>query len=268
MLSDQVTRILAYCVLAALGVALIAWIVAYRRGTKYSWSQVPLYIYCTIMTRVQWRLTPSGRLPISDDQGAVIVCNHRSGIDPAFIAMSTSRPVHWMVAKEYCKHPALAWFFRTLASIPVNRGGVDIASTKLAIRYARGGDLVGLFPEGRINETDQFLLPGRPGAALIALKARVPVIPCYLRDTPHDGSMVGFLMMSAKAKLIVGKPIDLSDYYGREGEPGVLEELTRKFLQAIADLAGVRDYVPELAGKRWKTGGIAEPDMQLAGNSN
>ena len=42
------------------------------------------------------------------------------------------------------------------------------------------GELVGMFPEGRINTTDQLLLPGRSGAALIALKARAPVVPCYI----------------------------------------------------------------------------------------
>ena len=51
----------------------------------------------------------------------------------------------------------------------------------MAIRYAQEGGLVGLFPEGRVNTTDELLLPGRPGAALIALRARVPVIPCYVQ---------------------------------------------------------------------------------------
>ncbi len=82
-----------------------------------------------------------------------------------------------MVAKEFCVHPAMSWFFNTMQAIPVNRRGVDTAATKLAIRYASQGDLVGLFPEGRINDTGALLLPGRPGAALIALKARVPVVP-------------------------------------------------------------------------------------------
>ena len=34
-------------------------------------------------------------------------------------------------------------------------------------------------------------MPGRPGAALIALKARVPVVPCYIHDAPYDGTMLG-----------------------------------------------------------------------------
>ena len=73
--------------------------------------------------------------------------------------------------REYVMSPAFAWVLRTIEVIPVNRGGIDTAATKQAIRYASQGDLVGMFPEGRINEGGQFLLPGRPGAAMIALKA-------------------------------------------------------------------------------------------------
>jgi 1-acyl-sn-glycerol-3-phosphate acyltransferase len=205
------------------------------------------------MTRVVWRTTISGRLPIADDRGAVIVSNHKSGIDPAFIALTTRRPVHWAVAREYCRHPLLGWFFSTLACIPVNRAGIDTAATKAAIRYAQSGDLVGMFPEGRINTTNELLLPGRPGAALVALKARVSVVPCFIRGSPDGGNILSPLFKTAKVTLTIGQPIDLSPYYGRESEDGVLEELTGRFLVEIARLGGVPDYTPRLAGKRWKS---------------
>ena len=54
----------------------------------------------------------------------------------------------------------------------------------MAIRLCQAGELVGLFPEGRINGGVNPLLPGRPGVALIALNARVPVVPCYIKGIP------------------------------------------------------------------------------------
>jgi len=115
---------------------------------------------------------PASRLTAMDGR-AVIVCNHRSPLDPAYVQLALPRLAHWMVAREYSLQPGMSWLFRLLWAIPVNRGGVDTASTKAAIRFAQQGDLVGLFPEGRINDTPAVLLPGRPGAALIALRAGV-----------------------------------------------------------------------------------------------
>lgn len=258
MLSDAATRIFAWCVLAVSASALVAWIVHVFHQTHYTAAQFPIFMFNLFMTRVLWRARLSGPLPIPEDQGTVIVCNHIGPIDPGFIAATCNRPLHWMVAREYCEHPAVGWAFRVLRVIPTGRSGIDTAATKMAIRYAQGGGLVGVFPEGRLNTTGRLLLPGRPGAAWIALKAQVPVVPCYIVGSPNDGTPFGFLLMTAKTTLQIGRPIDISQFYGREGEKEVLEELTKRFLVEIAGLAGVHDFVPELAGRRWKPG--AEED--------
>ncbi len=256
--------LIALLMLLALVVALACWIVVAWRKSPYTFFQFCLYLVNTFFTRVLWRTTVSGPMPIADSQGAVIVCNHRSGIDPLLIQLTTRRIVHWMVAREYFEMFGISIVFKTLESIPVNRGGVDTAATKTAIRIAQNGGLVGLFPEGRVNVTDELLLPGRPGAALIALKARVPVIPYYVQDPPYDGTALGSFFMTARARVIVGKPIDLSEYYGRESEKAVLEELTKKFLIEIAKLAGANDFQPKLAGRHWKPG---SDDVLLNGDA-
>lgn len=248
------THVLAIGVLSAAVLVLVVWAIVCYRRTQYTLAQAPLYLLNLALTRVLWRCQVSGPLPVPDGQGAIIVSNHISGVDPLFIAMSTNRSVHWMVAKEYFNHPAVGWGFRILQAIPVGRAGIDTAATKLSIRYAQKGELVGIFPEGRINDTGQLLLPGRPGAAMIALKARVPVVPCYVQGSPYDGDPFHSFLMPAKVRVRVGEPIDLSPYYGQEHDRGVQEELTRRFLTEIAKLAGQPDYQPQLAGRRWRTG--------------
>ena len=137
----------------------------------------------------------------------------------------------------------------------MGRGGVDTAATKQAIRLAQDGGIVGMFPEGRINESkDVLLLPGRPGAALVALKARVPIIPVYISGSPYDGTALGPLRMRAHVRVYIGEPMDLSNYYGREKEEGVTQEITKRLLLEIARLAGHPEFEPQLAGRRWKPG--------------
>jgi 1-acyl-sn-glycerol-3-phosphate acyltransferase len=249
---DPVDRT-ALVIFLALLAALAAWIVAARRTTRFTFPQSCWYFVNTLFTRVLWRAQVSGPLPVADKQGAVIVCNHRSGIDPLLIQLCTDRIVHWMVAREYYQMPGISVVFRTLRSIPVNRGGIDTAATKMAIRLAQQGGLVGLFPEGRVNLTDALLLPGRSGAALIALRARVPVIPCFVSGAPYDGTALGSFFMAGKTRVRVGAPIDLSEYYGREGDRTVLQELTKKFLVEIATLAGEPQFEAKVAGRDWKT---------------
>lgn len=252
MFSDQTTHLLAIGVLAILAAALLVWAVRGYGRMRFTPAQFPIYMYNYFMTRVMWRARIEGAVSLSPERGAVIVCNHRSPIDPGFVALACDRPVHWMVAREYVHHPLVGWGLRILQVIPVGRAGIDTAATKLAMRYAQRGHLVGMFPEGRINTTDQFMLPGRPGAAMVALKARVPVIPCYVEGSPFGGSVFSFFFMLAKTRLVVGQPIDISEYYERAGDRQVLECLTRRFMTEIARLAGRDDFNPDLAGKRWK----------------
>jgi 1-acyl-sn-glycerol-3-phosphate acyltransferase len=219
--------------------------------TDYTLGQSILYLANSLVTRVLWRSKVFGSIDLPPGQGAVVVCNHRSGIDPFFIQASTKRVMHWMVASEYYGYPVLNAVFQVLQTIPVSRRGVDTAATKQAIRYAQQGGLVGLFLEGRINTTEKLLLPGRPGAAMIALKARVPVIPCYIHNAPYDGTAVGPMFMTAKSDLIIGEPIDLSAYFDRDSDKEVQADLTKRFLREIARLAGDSNFEPELAGRRW-----------------
>ncbi len=260
MFSDKETFWLATSILAAI---VTTGFVLLRRSycrTEFTVFQFALYVLTTVVAKLLWRVDIRGTLPTKRGQGAIVVCNHIGPFDPSFMGLGHGRVVHWMVAKEYCTLKPIAWFFKAVESIPTSRAGTDTAATKLAIRYAQRGDMVGLFPEGRINETDRFLLPGRPGVALIALRARVPVIPCYISGSPYDGTLYGFLFTPAHTRLVIGRPIDISEYYDRARDRGVQRELTKRFLVEIAKLAGVEDFQPELAGRRWK------PDVALSAN--
>jgi 1-acyl-sn-glycerol-3-phosphate acyltransferase len=206
------------------------------------------YLLCRFLWRTKW----PGWLPLAEGQGAIVVCNHRSSVDPFFVQTGTGRKVHWLVAREYCEHFAFRWFLKACEVVPVSRGGVDTAATKAAIRYVAAGGLVGMLPEGRINMTEELLLPSRPGAALIALKAKAVVLPCFIRGAPYRRYAWSPLLMPARVEVTFGPPVDLSDLYGREGEPGVLQVAMLRILRALADTAGRPDFQPQLAGRNWK----------------
>ncbi len=258
-LSTFARECLSLGALAAMALTAATLFVARAKRSRLTLLQSTLHDINLCFTRILWRTQIHGRFSFARGQGALIVCNHRSSIDPAFIQLAIGqRVVHWMVAREYCEQAAFAWFLRAAEVIPVGRAGIDTAATKMAIRLCQEGELVGLFPEGRINGGGDPLLPGRPGVALIALKARVPVVPCYIEGAPYQGTVLDPLITPAKVRLTIGAPIDLSAYYGREGEREVLEEATLQLLRAMASLAGHPDFQPRLAGRFYATDGKAE----------
>lgn len=252
MMSAAATEILGTCVVASIVPAVLAFLAFRGRRLPLTWHQRLWWGVNKVLARLLWRASVSGPLPVARGQGALVICNHRSPIDPCFIELGTDRVVHWLVAKEYFSDPKLGWFLRMCEAIPTNRGGIDTAATKMAIRLARKGELVGLFPEGRLNTTDQFMLPGRPGVAMIALKAGVPVIPCHIEGSPYNGTTLGALLMHARVKVTVGPPIDVSEYAGASGRRGVLEDLTRRLMREVARLGGHPDFQPQLAGRFYR----------------
>ena len=148
-------NLLGIGVLSLLGLALVARVVIALRRMPFTPFQSILFGINYLLVRVLWRAEVRGSLSIPPTQGAVIVCNHRAPIDPFFLYLATRRLIHWMVAKEFVDNPGMSWFFRRVGTISVNRGGIDTAATKMAIRCTQEGGLVGLFPEGRINTTDR-----------------------------------------------------------------------------------------------------------------
>jgi 1-acyl-sn-glycerol-3-phosphate acyltransferase len=218
------------------------------RRSPFSPAQSLLYALNYILVRCLWRTRIVGRPMVPPDRGAVFVCNHRCPLDPAFIALSVPRVVHWMVAREYCEYPPFRRLLRLCGAIPVRRGAIDLGATKAAVGILREGGLVGVLPEARINTTAELLLPGQLGAAWLALQAGVPIVPCYVEGAPYDGTTLGCLLAPAAVTLRIGPPIDVSPYLDRRGDREVLNDLTRRLLCAIAELAGRPDYQPRISG--------------------
>ena len=227
------------------------WAVYALWKSPYTPWQSIWYLVNVLVVRLLWRGHVPRSLPVPVGQGAVIVANHRSSIDPWFIQLAAGRVVHWMVAKEYFDIPLVGFLLRITQAIPTRRGGQDTAATRAAMRYASEGELVGILPEGRINVTDQLLLPGRPGAAMIALATGVPVIPCHIEGSPYRGTAWSPFLTPAHVHVAIGPPIDLEEFQGRPRDPQVAGELTLHLMNEIARLAGREDFEPRLAGRRW-----------------
>lgn len=274
--------------LAALGAAIAIWLLL-KPGKYTPWERLqygPVYLMARYLWRVeilqqdpatrQWttasRLiadipellqntsereskTEPPRRGTCSHQGAVLVANHRASVDPCFIQLAAGDRVHWMVAGEYFKVPIVGALLRSFQCIPTNRGGVDTASTKKAIELAKKGRFVGMFPEGRINRTDQAWIAVRPGAALVALRARVPLVPMWIEGARMGTSVLSPLFMPAKVRVYLGS----ADYWGIEqldlndgrSDRQIANEWICRVLGDCVNHASGRCETIQLAGANW-----------------
>jgi 1-acyl-sn-glycerol-3-phosphate acyltransferase len=230
----------------------IGWLVYQKRKTDYSWVQFSFWVIANCLTRFLWRTTYANPLPEDAHRGVIFVCNHGSGIDPFFLQVLCKRPIRWMVAKEYCEHRIFGWFLRHCEVISVSRGGIDTSATKAAIRCAQQGGMLGMFPEGRLNMTEELLLPVRPGAVVVALRTGTPLLPCYIDGAPTRGTAMSSFFMRARVRVSFGEMIDVSEYQEMEQSDQLVVEIMTRVVLDIAKLAGREDYVPQFAGRKWK----------------
>jgi 1-acyl-sn-glycerol-3-phosphate acyltransferase len=155
-----------------------------------------------------FRLHARGRENLPQQGGFVLACNHVSSFDPWPLGMPIwpRRQLRFMAKSE------LYWFPLTLilngaGAFPVRRGQADAEAIETAVRLAREGNVVTMFPEGtrrRKGLVKKFEARPRSGAARIALEAGVPLVPAAVAGTDK-------LIRLGPLRVAYGAPIELDD---------------------------------------------------------
>jgi 1-acyl-sn-glycerol-3-phosphate acyltransferase len=168
----------------------------------------------------------------------VVIANHPSHADPAFLLASSPRPLLFLQARECYEVFLLRWLFRWVGCIPVARDGRDIAGLRLALRHLRQGAVVCLFPEGDVHPAgSQGITQFKGGAALLALRTGAPVIPAWIEGGPTTRHMLAaWLLPSRGVHVVFGPPVDLSAYRGRPITRQRLRQVTALLSERLNDL--------------------------------
>ncbi len=112
----------------------------------------------------------------------VVVSNHASDFDPPILSCAVQRPVAYMAKEELFKVPILSQAIRLYGAYPVKRGAADRSAIRAALVSLEAGWAVGVFITGT-RTPDGRVVDSKLGAALIAAKAQVPVLPVSLWGT-------------------------------------------------------------------------------------
>lgn len=148
--------------------------------------------------------------------GLVVVANHASDFDPPLLSAAVRRPVSYMAKEELFKVPVLSQAIRLYGAYPVKRGSADRSAIREALKQLEQGWAVGIFlqgtrtPDGRIPEP-------KIGAALIAAKAQVPLLPVSLWGTQRIFTKGSAIPRPTPLTIRIGAPIAPPPSTARDG---------------------------------------------------
>lgn len=110
-------------------------------------------------------------------KGPVVVCgNHTHNWDSPLLICSTKRTIHFLAKDELFKGIGKL-FFKGMACIPVNRRTKDHNALESAINVLEEDKLIGIFPEGTFNRTNDIVMPFKYGAVSMASKTKSTIVP-------------------------------------------------------------------------------------------
>jgi 1-acyl-sn-glycerol-3-phosphate acyltransferase len=190
------------------GVAWLNWLDGFNR------------LFCRVYHRL-----PHIELPLPETGGAIVVSNHISGLDPMLMLASSSRPLRFLIAREQYERFGLQWLFRAVGCIPVDRENSPEKAMRQAIKALREGEVVALFPHGKIHLDRDPPRKIKAGAARLASLTGLPLVPLRISGVMGEGGVMLPVFMRGHARIKLFPVIEVTDQ-----TPGDLNQMIQHAL--------------------------------------
>lgn len=214
--------------------------------------------------RTLWRPWIEGEENVPAAGPALMASNHISAGDTVMLpAMIRRRMVFPAKAEAFhgtnLKSRVVAWFLKAVGMHPMERGGGRASAESLLQvgEVLEDGQLLGIYPEGT-RSRDNRLYKGKTGVARLALHSGAPVIPVAMINSQLHKGPFGIPLMR-KPGIRIGRPLDFSEFTGRENEREVLRWVTDCTMAAIQELSG-QEYV-DVYGSSVKAGNFTPEQL-------
>ncbi len=143
--------------------------------------------------------------------GVLVASNHVSGLDPLLLIAASPRPLRFLIAREQYDRWWLRWLFRAVGCIPVERARNPRSALAAARKALEHGEVVALFPHGRIHLDHHAPTPLKRGIVLLARMTGAPIFPVRVEGVRAQGMTVAAVFISSRAVVRSFTPLQCDD---------------------------------------------------------
>ena len=169
-----------------------------------------------------------------EGEPVIIVSNHVGRMDAMLVfILADRRDIIMFVAEKYQKSALVRYFARHLDAIWLNRYDMDLVAVRTAHQRLKRGGLLAMSPEGTRSKSGS-MIAGKPGAAFLAARTGVPVIPVGIMGT-EDAQVKARLRRLRRVRITIhiGDPFQLPPY-DRHNRDAYLAAATEEIMCRIA----------------------------------
>ena len=164
-----------------------------------------IYLLCRHLHHFQY-----DPLPLPESGSALVASNHMSGLDPFLLIAASPRPLRFLIAREQYERFGLRWLFRMARCIPVDREGRPERALREALTALEEGDVVAVFPHGKIHLDTDPPRKLKGGVARLAHRTGSPIYPVRVDDVRGAGHTILAVFIPSYSKLKVFPFLDCS----------------------------------------------------------
>lgn len=153
----------------------------------------------------RWQI--KGRENVPEQGPLLIVCNHLHLADPPIVAASIKLKAVFMAKEELWQNSWSRFWVENFGAFPIRRKNMDREAFRQAEKWLNRGVSLIMFPEGSRSH-NASMQPALAGAALIALRYSVPILPVSITGTEKFRDFKRCLRHRPTVTVTIGVPFN------------------------------------------------------------
>jgi 1-acyl-sn-glycerol-3-phosphate acyltransferase len=187
----------------------------------------------TVISKLALRRKIAGKNNMPRRGACIVVANHVNLVDSPLIGISLGRRAYFMAKEDLFHSRIIGWLAEQFGAFPVARGKLNRRAGRTAVELLANGQALIIYPEGQ-RSLDGKLGPAYSGAALLAMKSNVPIVPVGIIGTSQLKGKWWFLRRP-KITFNIGQPFNLPTFTDKPTKEEITG-MTRDIMLHIAAL--------------------------------